>query len=395
MPPYSIFVVTAPGLEPLVERELLEMGVRGVAEPGGVAWEGDLEQLYDANLRLRAASRVVVRVAEFGARAFYEMERHVTRVPWERFVAPGSVVRLRVASTRSRLYHERAIEERVLRAIDGRVGGIAAAPAGDPAGDPEAEAEAPAPAGQMFVVRFHRDRCTISADTSGELLHRRGYRLAVAKAPLRETLACAMLRAAGWDCAAPLLDPFCGAGTIPIEAALAARRIAPGLARADRAPREYRFQAWGEHDAGVWSRVVDRAAGEILDAAPGRILGSDRDAGAVEAARANADRAGVGGDIELGQAALSAITPPAGPGWLVTNPPYGLRVGERKRLRNLYASFGRIARERLEGWTVAMLGADPVLEAQTGIRFRDALRTRNGGIPVRVIVGRGGQGTAP
>lgn len=387
--PYALFAVTAPGLEPLAEAELHAIGIRGSAEPGGVAWEGTLEELYEANLRLRTASRVIVRIGAFTARAFYELERHLNRIEWERFVEPGGVVRLRVSSGKSKLYHEGAIGERVLRAIRGRVGDVSAAGpdgADDDAGD--GAVEPPAGAEQLFVVRFHRDRCTVSADASGELLHRRGYRVAVARAPLRETLAAAMLQGAGWPHTASLLDPFCGSGTIPIEAALAARRIAPGLARPDRTPRAYAFERWREHEPALWERAVGRAAGEVLEAAPAPILGSDRDEGAIAAALANAERAGVAADVELERKPLSAIDPPARPGYLVTNPPYGLRVGERAPLRNLYATLGRIARERLAGWTVAMLGADPVLEAQTGLDFEELLRTRNGGIPVRLLVGR-------
>lgn len=433
MTPLSLFAVTAPGLEPLAEAELRAMGIEAVAEPGGVSWEGDAGQMQAANLRLRTASRVLVRVAEFKARAFYEMERHTDRIAWERFLGPGSTVRVRVTSSKSKLYHEGAIQERILRSVLARVSGVTAAgPAmdeddeeGEAQGAPAASAAQPggssgdgdgaaqqeretvddpdvtpvipaAPAAdgtvgmpaQLFVVRFHRDRCTISADASGDLLHRRGYRLAVARAPLRETLACAMLRACGWRADAPLLDPFCGAGTIGIEAALMARRIAPGLARADRTPRAYAFQRWPDHDPAGWEAVVDRAVSEILDAAPAPIQCSDRDAGAVAAALANADRAGVGSDLEIGERVLSDVQPPGAAGWLVTNPPYGHRVGEADRLRNLYAALGRFSRARLGGWTIAMLSADPRLESQTGIAFDEALRTRNGGIPVRVVVGR-------
>lgn len=388
--PYAIFAVTAPGLEPLTASELGAIGIRGEAAPGGVAWEGSLEELYEANLRLRTASRVIVRIGSFTARAFYELERHLKRVEWERFVEPGGGVRLRVSSGKSKLYHERAIAERVLRAIRERVGDVsAAAVPGEPdddAGDESAVSAAGAE--QLFIVRFHRDRCTVSADASGELLHRRGYRVALARAPLRETLAAAMLQAAGWDHETPLLDPFCGSGTIPIEAALVARRIAPGLTRPDRTPRAYAFEKWREHDPALWERVVGRAAGEILAAAPAPILGSDRDDGAIAAAVANAERAGVDADLVLEQKPLSAIEPPHGPGCLVTNPPYGLRVGERAPLRNLYAALGRIARERLGGWTVALLGADPLLEAQMGLELEELLRTRNGGIPVRLLAGR-------
>jgi putative N6-adenine-specific DNA methylase len=386
----ELFAVCAPGLEEVLARELRELGVEGRPESGGVEWSGDARTLYAANLRLATASRVTVLAAEFRARTFFELERHARRVPWERWMAPGAAVRLRVSSRKSRLYHEGAVAERLLEAVEARVGplGGAAVGKGEDAGS-EAEGEE-GEEGQLFVVRFLRDRCTIRADASGALLHLRGYRRAVAKAPLRETLAAAMLRGAGWIPEAPLLDPMCGSGTIPIEAALRARRIAPGLASASREPRAYAFTAWPEFEAGAWAEEVARAREEVRPRAPAPIAGSDRDAGAVEAARANAERAGVAESVEWSVRPLSAAEPPAEGGWLVSNPPYGVRVGERDPLRSLYAALGRLARERFPGWRLALLTADRVLEGQLGVPLQETLRTRNGGIPVRLVVGGGG-----
>jgi putative N6-adenine-specific DNA methylase len=265
-----------------------------------------------------------------------------------------------------------------MTAIAQRTGATAAATGGEE--DSEGLNE------QLFIVRFLHDRAVVSADSSGALLHLRGYRQAVAKAPLRETLAAALLRASGWQPSAPLLDPMCGAGTIAIEAALLARHIPPGLASDELVARRYAMQEWPEFDDRLWTGVVDRAREGILAAAPAPIHGSDRDAGAVEAARANARRAGVVADTEFVLKPLSAVHPPAGRGWLVTNPPYGLRLGESEGLRDLYASLGHLARRELPGWTLALLSADRRLEGQVGVRWTEALRTRNGGIPVRVVV---------
>jgi putative N6-adenine-specific DNA methylase len=377
---HSIFAVTAPGLERVAADELAELGIRAAAEPGGVAWDGSLEQVYTANLRLRTASRVLVRVAEFRARTFFELERHARRIEWERWLSPGRQVQLRVTCRKSRLYHEGAVAQRLVAAIDHRAGAVPAAAAADE--------EAEGAAAQLFVVRFLHDRCTVSADTSGALLHLRGYRQALAKAPLRETLAAAILRASGWHGQAPLLDPMCGSGTIPIEAALVARHIAPGLAGAGgEGPRQFAFQSWPAHDPARWTAAVDRAREEILPAAPVPIHGSDRDAGAIQAAHSNAERAGVASDLTLTVAPLSAVEPPAGTGWVISNPPYGVRVGESAPLRNLYATLGRFGGRRMPGWTLALLSANRQLEIQTGVRCTETLRTTNGGIPVRLIVG--------
>jgi putative N6-adenine-specific DNA methylase len=377
-----LFAISAPGLEPLTAAELAGLGIAGTLQPGGVEWQGSLVELYGANLRLRTASRVLVRLAEFRARTFFELERHGTRVDWARFLAPGAAVRLRVSSRKSKLYHERGIAERLLAAADRAIGPLASV---GTVGGKEEEDEDEQESAQLLVVRFHYDRCTISVDASGALLHRRGYRQAVARAPLRETLAASMLLGCGWDGGQALIDPMCGSGTIPIEAALLARRIAPGLATAERTPRAYAFERWPGFDATAWAGEVDRARDEIRPAAAVSIAGADRDAGAVEAACANAARAGVLDDIEFRQAPVSALEPAAASGLLLCNPPYGVRVGERAPLRNLYAALGRTARERLPGWTFAMLAAEPQLEAQVGLPFTEVFRTQNGGIPVRLV----------
>ncbi|HET6578738.1 MAG TPA: hypothetical protein VFG66_10460 [Gemmatimonadales bacterium] len=365
----NCFAVAAPGLEPLVAGELhalqalcpLELAD---PEPGGVGFSTDRRGLYAANLHLRIASRVLVRVGTFHAAAFHEFERHAARLPWTEFTAPGQPVAFRVTSKKSRLYHQDAVAERLMAA----------------AGTPASPAAGQAP--QEFVVRLFRDECTVSADASGELLHRRGYRLAAGKAPLRETLAAAMLAGSGWTGAAPLVDPMCGAGTVPIEAALLARRIPPGLHRG------FAFQRWPGFDPVVWEEVLTAARERIMPRAGVPIAGSDRDVGAVGAAAANAERAGVAGDIVWRRAAISAIEPPTGPGWVVTNPPYGVRVGDRQRLRNLFAQLGHVLRRRCAGWEVAFLSAHAELERQTALALGTVFTAENGGIRVRLVRGR-------
>lgn len=386
-PPADLFAVTAPGLEPLARDELLALRVMHVrADEGGVLFGGGMEAVMRANLWLRTASRVLVRVAEFDVASFVELERFARQIAWERYVAPGQLVRFRVTCRKSRLYHSDAVAQRLADALDRRVGGatrVAAAGAGDDGGAADEGAEGEDDA-QLFVVRLFRDRCTISADSSGALLHRRGWRQAVAKAPLRETLAAAMLAGAGWDPAAPLVDPLCGAGTIPIEAALRARRVAPG------ARRRFAFERWPTFDAARWRMMVDAAVAGELPAAPAPIQGSDRDEGAVAAARGNAERAGVAADVSWAVLPLSAVPAPPAPGWLVTNPPYGVRVGERDRLRNLYVAIGNLLRTRFVHSTAALLVADRLLADQLRLPLQEAFSTSNGGIPVRLAVGRVG-----
>ena len=320
---------------------------------------------------------MIVRVASFRAQAFHEVERLARSVPWERFILPGGAVRFRVTSKKSRLYHTGAIAQRFAEAIEHRVGKTSPLEATGTDEDEEAM-----PRAQLFVIRAAHDHFTVSADSSGALLHQRGYRKAVAKAPLRETLAAAMLVASDWTGSVPLIDPLCGSGTIPIEAALLARRIAPGLGRS------FAFLSWPDVNDTLWARLRGEAAEEAMPAAAVSIRGSDRDEGAIAAARANAERAGVLGDIEFSVQPISALDARSdweGSGYVVTNPPYGVRVGEAAKLRDLYARLGQLLRSRLPHWRLAILSANPRLEAQLRLPLTERLRTRNGGIPVRVL----------
>jgi len=362
-----------------VSRELAALGLTPVAEMGGAAFRGPPESIWRANLWLRTASRVLVRVASFRAQAFHELERLARAVPWERYVASGSGVRFRVTSKKSRLYHTGGIAQRVGEAIEHRLGGGIVV--GDSRSDENDDEESEGPAPQLFVIRVAHDVFTVSADSSGALLHQRGYRRAIAKAPLRETLAAAVLVASEWNGSTPLLDPFCGSGTIPIEAALMARRIAPGWSRS------FAFEGWPSFERSRWEALRAEAAEGVLARAAVRIKGSDRDAGAIEAAVSNAERAGVMADVEFTARAVSAIDDCGdGVGLVATNPPYGVRVGEAARLRDLYAKLGQVLRAKCPGWRVALLSANARLDGELRLPLEERLRTRNGGIPVRLMV---------
>ena len=379
----SFFAVSAPGLEVFTTLEMRRLGLLPaaapadsaaalpVAEPGGMAFEGTRKELYRANLNLRSANRVLVRLGTFYAASFSELHQTASRLPWERYLGPGQSVAVRVTCHKSKLYHSDAVAERIVKAISDKLGKVS--PLRKPADD---EAENPV---LLIIVRLVRDQCTVSIDSSGELLHRRGYRQAVAKAPLRETLAAGMLLASGWDMRSPLLDPFCGSGTIAIEAALMARGLAPGR------NRRFAFMNWPGFDAQIWKNILAESL-PTPRVAP-IIQASDRDEGAVRMARENAQRAGVADAIQFTCQAVSAIQPPNEPGWVVTNPPYGLRVSEGNDLRNLYAQLGNVLRALCPAWQVALLCNDPALLGQTRIKLDTSLGLINGGVNVRL--GRG------
>lgn len=374
-PSLDLFAICAPGLEQIVAGELasLDLAPDAVA-PGGVSFRGGDDAVWRANLWLRAASRVVARVGSFRARALGELERRARALPWDRFLAPGCSVKIRVTSHKSRLYHTTAIADRIASAIAGRVSGVST-----PSSAPDTDADDAADGSHaLVIVRVAHDTCLVSADSSGDLLHRRGYRRRTAKAPMRETLAAAMLLAGHWDASATLLDPFCGSGTIPIEAALIARRLPPG------GRRQFAFESWPGFSHSKWRRLVSAAVDAALPATPVSILASDRDAGAIDAARDNAQRAGVAADITFAQQPLASVALPDQPGWIVTNPPYGVRVSDRAGARGAYAQLGRLLRAQRQEWRAVVMLADRSLGNAAGIELHRLLHTRNGGIPVDV-----------
>jgi putative N6-adenine-specific DNA methylase len=357
-----LFAVCAPGIEPVLEAEVRALGLRGTAAAGGVDVQGALPEPLRLNLWSRTASRVLVRMGEpFRATAFPELVRKASALPWEQFVRRGSRVAFRVTCRKSRLYHSGAVEERLLAALSSRIAVTHAQAAGEEE-DPDA---------QLFVARIDHDLCTVSADSSGALLHRRGWRGPQAKAPLRETLAAALLLAAGWSGETPLCDPLCGSGTIAIEAALLAMRRAPGLSR------NFALQRWPGHSARQWEHVLAEARKQER-ALPVRIEASDQDAGAAAAARENAARAGV--PIEVTQRRLADLPPASGAGLIACNPPYGVRVDASRVFEDLAAAM----RAR-PAWRVALIAANAAAVRGSGLRLEPLLTTQNGGIPVAFL----------
>lgn len=402
----NLFAICAPGLESFTSQELERLGLlihhsedKGIDhKTGGVEFEGSLIDLYRSNLHLRTASRILVRLGTFYAVGFPELRRKAGNLAWEEYIKVGQPVAIRVTCHRSRLYHQQAVAERIAGAISDRM----KCPIQVEKYNEEPETNSstnnpplpPCSKGgmkgfgtnsqhelpQLILVRLVNDQCTISIDSSGDLLHRRGYRLATAKAPLRETLAAGMILASGWDRVSPLLDPFCGSGTIPIEAALMAQQIHPAW------KRHFAFMDWPNFDRISWNALFSDAL-SIHPATFPRIIASDRDVGAIRAAHANAERAGVGNCIEFTCRAISAIEPPPGPGWVVTNPPYGLRTKAKQDLRNLYAQFGRVLRTKCPGWQVTMLCSSVQLLHHTGLELDKGIPLMNGGIRVSLAKG--------
>jgi putative N6-adenine-specific DNA methylase len=360
------FAVVAPGLEEVTGREVAALAeardVRVVE--GGVEWRGPLATGLRANLWLRVATRVLARVGVVKAREFGKLRHLLARLPWAGFVPPGATLAVRTTTTRCRLYHTGAIAETVALGVADAVKGARLAEKG---AEPEA--------GATVYVRGVRDEFTLSVDASGELLHRRGARTEVGAAPLRETLAAGVLALAGWTPDTPLFDPMCGAGTFPIEAAVQAMGLPPGRGRA------FAMARWPM--AANAPALEDAAAVADSGAA---IAGSDRDARLIESARRNAERAGVGARVSFTPAAMEDARPPAGPGLVVVNPPYGRRLGDPRRVERSYRDLGRTLRARFPRWRAAVLAPARVPPATLGLPVTATFPLVNGGLRVNLIV---------
>ena len=354
--------VCPPGLEALCSAELKGLGLRPKpAGPGLVEFEANPRQLYAANVWLRTAGRVVVRLATFRATDFVHLQEHAAAIDWARWIEPGRAPRFRISTSDSKLYHTKAIAQRLHQ--------VSLPPS---IGEPE----------QLFVVRINRNTVTISVDSSGEALHHRPWRIDLGDAPLRPTMAAACLQAVGWDGSGPLIDPFCGSGTFPVEAALMALGLPAG------GEREFAFHTWPSFDTGAWASVAGSVqaayeAATSADAVRPEILASDRDPAMVAATMANAARAEVDHLITAEERVVSHLRGRDGTGLIITNPPYGKRLGSAK-LARLYGRLGAVARERLPGFDLAVLTAHRKLALQADAAAEPVLTFRHGGLGVRL-----------
>lgn len=344
-PDLEIFLVAPPGFEPELLAEARERGFKGPKQvEGGVRILGDWKDAWRANLELRGPARVLVRIGAFRAAHLSELDKRAREFPWRETLRRDVPVRVEATCRKSRIYHSGAAAERIARAIREELG----APIAD-------DAEV------VVKARIDNDVVTLSIDSSGESLHKRGHKEAVGKAPMRENMAALFLRRCGYAGKEPVLDPMCGSGTFVIEAAEIACGLKPGRTRA------FAFEQLATFDAARWEKM--RSAGEVH--APSVMFhGSDRDAGAVAASAANAARAGVAACTLFARLAVSDITPPEGPpGLVIVNPPYGARIGDRKPLFGLYGALGNTLMARFSGWRVGLITTDASLAKATGLPF--------------------------
>jgi putative N6-adenine-specific DNA methylase len=342
---FEIFLVCAPGLEEVLCAEARDRRFRDAkAVPGGVQCRGGWREVWRANLQLRGVARVLVRLGAFRALHLAQLDKRARQFPWGKYLRPDVPVRVEASCAKSRIYHSGAAAARIETAIREGLG----APISDEAS-------------LIIKVRIFDDLCTISVDTSGESLHKRGHKEAVGKAPLRETMASLFLRACGYDGREPVVDPMCGSGTFVIEAAEIAAGLNPGRSR------EFPFEQLAGFDAARWHEL--RASGAQTEPTL-RYYGSDRDAGAIRMSRSNAERAGVARWTVFEQCAISDVLAPIGPpGLVMVNPPYGTRIGEKKPLFALYGALGHTLLSRFSGWRVGLITTDAALARTTKLPF--------------------------
>ncbi|MGE0371101.1 MAG: bifunctional 23S rRNA (guanine(2069)-N(7))-methyltransferase RlmK/23S rRNA (guanine(2445)-N(2))-methyltransferase RlmL [Gammaproteobacteria bacterium] len=374
------FFASAPrNLEALLAEELRGLGIGSAAEGrGGVSFHGGLADAYRACLWSRVANRVLLPLARFPAPTPEALYEGVRRIPWQDHFGVDRTFAIDVTAAQAEITHSHYAALKTKDAVADQFRERTGARPSVQTGRPDLQ----------INVYLRRDEAVVSIDLSGESLHRRGYRTAGAAAPLKENLAAGILLRAGWPGIAraggAFLDPLCGSGTLPIEAALIAADIAPGLRR-----EYWGFHGWQRHDAGLWQGLIAEAEERrsIGLAQLPVIRGCDHDARAVRDALANAARAGLEGRVHLETRALADCTPAraGGTGLLATNPPYGQRVGAAADLPALYDLLGRVMKERFQGWRAAVLTDDPELCRHFGLRVRRMHTLYNGAIECRLM----------
>ena len=379
----NFFATTAKGMEALLAAELGALGAAAV-EPrrAGVAFGGSLESAYRACLWSRVANRILLPLASFDAATPEALYAGVRAIEWGDHLGRGRTLAVDCSTSRSQITHSHYAALKTKDAIVDRLRDQRGA-------RPDVDTARP---DVRVNVYLHADRATVGIDLSGESQHRRGYRSRGAAAPLKENLAAAILLLAEWPRRAregqPLIDPMCGSGTIPLEAALIAGDVAPGLRR-----DYFGCTGWRGHDPALWARLRreadGRAAAGLRRLPP--IHGYDADGRAVRAAHANLAGAHLAGRVHVERRALSACAPIPGrgraadAGVLVANPPYGERLGDVETLGALYAELGDVLRRRFPGWTGYVLTGTPALAKRIGLRPSRRIVLYNGAIECRLL----------
>jgi putative N6-adenine-specific DNA methylase len=363
----------ARGTEGALRQELVALRFRGAKGGRGlVAFEGTVEEGMRACLWLRTAVRVLLPLARFAAPDADALYQGASQVDWSEWLTTRTTLAVEASGTTPALAHTGfaalKVKDAVVDVLRARLG---ARPDVD-SRDPDVR----------IVLHLGRGEAELSLDLAGEPLHRRGYRAAMTGAPLKETLAAAVLLLGGVERELPFLDPMCGSGTLAIEQALSARHLAPGL----RHPLA--FQRWPGYRGALqsaWDRMKEEARARALPRAPAPIWAGDLSPRAVEATRRNAAAAGVLEDVQVAAMDAREVAPRSASGTFCSNPPYGERLGSRPlQLAGFYRGLGAALR-RFSGWRAVLLSGNPLLERELGVRPESSHRLWNGPLEVRLL----------
>ena len=371
MPAERFFATCARGLEPVLAKELDGLGAREITPGrGGVHFQGDLALLYQANLWLRTAIRVLRPILEAAVTTPEELYDAVQSVDWSRYLTPEHTLAVDCNVRDSHITHSKYAALKTKDAICD----LFIAKYGK---RPSVNVDEP-----MLGLNLHiyRDQAVLSLDSSGESLHKRGYRPILTKAPLNEALAAALVLLTGWSGETPFVDPLCGSGTLCIEAAWMALKRPPGLTR-----RRFGFMGWMDFDIALWTELRDQARRQVRKQLPAPILGSDLRKDAVAFARSNARAAGIGHLLRFHVVDVKDFQPPPGrPGTILCNPPYGERLGEEKDLESLYRKLGEVF-GRCSGWKMFVFTGNARLARHIGHKPIQQVHLFNGKIPCRLL----------
>jgi 23S rRNA G2445 N2-methylase RlmL len=368
------FVTCAPGLESVLHAEMKALELSKIErQVGGVYFEGGLRDAWRANLWLRTAVRVLMRLARFEATTSDEFYEGVKRIEWARFLRPSGSLAVDAHSSESELDHTLFLAQRAKDAIVDVLrtsGGVR----------PAVDKEEP---DLGVYIHVFRNRVTVLADTSGDSLHKRGWRKYQGRAPLSETLAAAVVLLSEWDQRAPLVDPFCGSATLLVEAGLLARNIAPGLFRPS-----FGFERWLEHDAAGWSKAREAARKQERATPKLMLRGRDWDPASIAGALENLRSAGLDAHVELQVGAGTDFEFKRGwNAWVVSNLPYGERVADQPAAHKLQRTLGERLRAQCGGYHVGLLGLRGETERNLALPGTRALPLLNGGLECELVVG--------
>ncbi len=373
---HDFFAVVHPGFESAAAGEIgSQCGGPSRIVPGGVEFRGKLDLCYLVNLRCRTVTRVLMRVAEFRARRFAKLRDLAGDIPWELYLNSGVPVAFSATSHGSRLFHTGRIVTEFRRAIASRLG------------DGTFFAEGSECANEIHTVfiRFDDDLCTVSIDSSGESLYRRGYKLHVEDAPLRETLAASLLIEADIGNCDLLVDPMAGSGTFSLEAGHMALGIAPGISRS------FAFEKWPAASAAALRHLAKRLESSVIppEKSPLKIICADADERAVATARRNAERAGLGALVNPVQAdflTADFFAPPGAKTLVALNPPYGKRLGNAGEALELYKKIGERLRNAYPRAGLVIIAPGKRFEKALGPGFDRKIGFSHGGIPVSALI---------